>query len=396
MISNVMNRVYNKLFKRSFYKGYRKYCDNVVGKALLYYKTDVIARPGLARMYKHTNDWEILEILKILNQMGFEVDVIDRNISQSKLQIDDQYTVFVGIGAGDSGKHYSQIAKQCSKALKIFYAAATEPEFSNRNIKERFDLHKNRNPHSSIPIMRLITKVDIEDAMNNTDVIFCIGNDYCRDSYKRFSKDIYPIYPSSHPDLKASIEDFDSRKTHEFLYLGGNGNIVKGLDLLLEAFVDLPNLHLHVCAPKESKFDEEYKDHLQNYSNIHWHGFVDVGGEKFRLLTKKCGFVSLPSCREGSATSVTTAMRRGLIPIVTPAAGIDIGDFGISIDQLDIDSLKELFFHLTQMDQKEFIERQIKSYEHSFTFTQSNFSFSFETALLHALTKAEKFGYKQR
>jgi glycosyltransferase involved in cell wall biosynthesis len=396
MIKEFANRVFMKVFKKTFYKNYRKYCSSIKGKALLYFKTDVLAKPKLAKQYKHTNDWEILEILKILNLMGYSVDVIDRNIKAHHIQIKDEYDVFIGLGAGDSGKFFSQIASLCPSAIKIFFAAGPEPDLSNQYIKDRYSLHNSRNPDSKILLRRLITSVDISKAMSHTDVIFCIGNEFSINTYKKHNKDIYPIYPSSHPELMLTPEDLSYRRPNQVLYIGGSGNVVKGLDLLLETFVDLPDMHLHICAGKEEDFHSAYQKHLEDYANIHWHGFVQVGGDKFKEITRTCGFVALPSCSEGIATSVTTAMRRGLIPVVTYEAGIDTGSFGIMLDNLEINSLKNTFGKLAQYPHGKFIQNQIKSYQNSFSYTQSNFSSSFETALLQVLTKSGKLGCKHK
>ncbi len=76
--------------------------------------------------------------------------------------------------------------------------------------------------------------------------------------------------------------------------------------------------------------------------NVIVHGFIDIESSIFQELSENCGYVILPSSSEGIATSVLTAMGRGtMIPVVTKECGIDIDDFGILIDDLNIDSVKK-------------------------------------------------------
>ena len=111
-------------------------------------------------------------------------------------------------------------------------------------------------------------------------------------------------------------------------------------------------------------------------------GFVNVASKEFDEITSKCSYVILLSASEGIATSVSTCMRRGLIPVVTRESGVDTGDFGYRIEDLSIDSIKKQISGISKSSKKEFIERSIKTYMDSFKYTQESFSFSFRKALL--------------
>jgi glycosyltransferase involved in cell wall biosynthesis len=381
-------KIYLRLFKKKLIKNYKEFCAHKRGHALLYFKTDPMMVKSLAAKYVHTNLWEVLEISKILNKLGYWVDVLDRDISAADLKkIEDKYDIFIGLGAGNSGKFFSDISAKLTKAVKIFYACGPEPEESNRLIFERYEYFNKRHPGNKAAVRRLITKVNMAAAIKNTDVIFCIGNDFSIGTYAKFNKPIYRINPSTSPNIKTGIEDIMLKNKNKFLYFGGNGNIVKGLDLAVEVFSGLPELDLYACSPREEDFDEIYKDLLERSKNIHFMGFIDVAGKKFNDLTKECGFVLLPSCSEGIATSVVTCIRKGLVPVVTKESGIDLSDFGFLIESIDIEKLKEFIVKVSNISDEDFKNRVLKTYSDSFKYTQAKFSEMFELALIDVILK---------
>lgn len=351
------------MFRKKLIKGYDKQCK----KALLYYKSDAFTKPKLAEDYAHTNYWESVEIANILNRLGYIVDIIDR--TATKFDLKDEYELFIGIGAGDSGKYFPDIAKQIPSAIKIMYALGPEPKQSNTWVYLRYGYHAVRNGFDEINLKprRMINELNIDEVMKYTDAIITCGNKYIQDTYSRFNKPIYRVYLSSHPELEIG------KTGDSFLYFGGNGNIVKGLDLAIEAFTGT-NLELYICAPDEP----EYKPKLP--PNIHWIGFIPVGGAKFNEVTSKCGYVILPSCSEACATSVTTCMRRGLIPIVTKEVGLDIGNFGYLIEP-DVYKIRDKVKEIANSHPWEKKRRINDTYKESFNYTQENFTKTFTQAI---------------
>jgi len=389
---NIVDKLYGgfalRFLKKKVVYNYHKYCRNKIGHALLYFKTDVLFFPQLAEEYCHSNNWEVLEKIKILNKLGFWVDIIDRRVNIDKLEIEDKYDIFIGIGAGNSGRYYPNIAEKLNKAIKIFYACGPEPDFSDRITKERYEYFYQRNPNKKVKLRRIIDQVNIKKSMELTDAIFCIGNEFGINSYQKFQKDIFRIYPSTSPRITVDVQQLFNRSQKKFLYFGGNGNIVKGLDLTIEAFSKLPDLELYICAPaKEYDFNAVYKETLSKSKNIHFLGFIEVGAMIFNKVTSECGYVIFPSASEGTPDSVATCMRKGLVPIVTYEAGIDIDDFGHLIKDIQIEALKSQICLISKEPKEDFLERSVKSYLNSFNYTQTGFSESFEKALIKTLAK---------
>jgi hypothetical protein len=123
-----------------------------------------------------------------------------------------------------------------------------------------------------------------------------------------------------------------------FLWVGSGGNVLKGLDLAIEAFVQLPDCSLHICGPIEPKIETEYANEFRS-PNIIRHGFVDISSNEFEAIVQRCAFTIFPAASEGGAGSVLTAMGAGLIPIVTAEASVDIGLSGFLLEKPDVQSI---------------------------------------------------------
>jgi len=56
-----------------------------------------------------------------------------------------------------------------------------------------------------------------------------------------------------------------------------------------------------------------------------------VGSPEYYNMMRTCGAVIVPICSGASTGAVVVCMGSGLIPMVTREAGIDTGDFGITL-----------------------------------------------------------------
>ncbi len=233
----------------------------------------------------------------------------------------------------------------------------------------------------------MIEKVDIQKAMSQTEVIFSGGGSFSADSYKKFKKDIFRFYCPVSDNILLEIDGFKTKNQKKFLYFGGNGNIVKGLDLIIEAFEGLPDLELYVCAPDwEKDFNDAYKEVLKRAKNIHFHGFIKVGGHLFNKLTAECGYVIFASCSEGAANSAIVCMRRGLVPILNHESGLDhTVDSGYLIADIHVESMQKQIKQISESSRKEFLEKSIRSYFNSFQHNLAHFSENFEKSLIRVL-----------
>lgn len=382
MFLSKVSRVLRKQIVKDFGKRQNKGGD----KALIFYKTEPLVFPRLVKNYSHTNNWELLEMVRILNNLGFIVDVIDRDVEEETINnLQDEYHLFIGLGTGNSGRNFPKIAKNIPSAIKVFYATSPESTVTKQLVFDRYELFKEKHPDVDVELRRYASRETVKVSIPMADAIFSLGNKFAHETYAPHGKKIYRMFPSSSPRITCDLNSLKSKDRKKFLYFGGNGNIVKGLDIVVEAFAGIDDAELYICAPREEEFDELYWETIEKSDNIHFLGFIEVGGEEFQKVTAECAYVILPSCAEGTATSVTTCMRRGLIPVVTKETGIDLHSFGFLLESIDIPYVQDRIIALSNISEEEVFDRSMKTYIESLKYTQKNFSLHFESAVLDVL-----------
>lgn len=346
-------------------------------RCLVYMKTE----PFYRKLNSHSNVWEIKELVRILNSKGFIVDIIDREVNNYTPK--DIYDLFIGYGSGNSGKHFYKYANLLKNAKKILYATGPEPNTSNKLTKERYD-NFNKRTKSSAPYMRTVD-VDFNKFASVSDYIFCIGeeNGFSFKSYARHNIKTLSILPSTiasldHKNLSSTIKD---RK--HFLCFAGSGLICKGVDIMVEAFKEMPEYNLHICGPEEKAFNDFYKNDILLCPNINYYGFVDVTGSNYKDLCNKCSYTIFHSAAEGCATSVLNNMRSGLVPIINYEAGIDIKNFGFLIDNNKnrIKAVKNIVKKVSKITDQEYVNKRSLTLEASMNFTRKGHSKSLNDAL---------------
>jgi hypothetical protein len=362
---------------------------NSVKHALLLYKTEPFVMPWKVRGYVHTNLWEIVEIVCILNRYGYVVDVVDRD--SYRFIPEDIYDLFLGLGAGHSGKRFSQYAQRMPSATKILIAAGPEPKLSNKLVMEHY-ARFNRRHGCDVSAMRLTEGIDFESFAEDTDFFMPIGElqTFCPQSYITLGKPVLNYLPSTSPAVRFLPEWLETRSRSAFLCFAGDGFICKGVDVVVDAFAGMPDAEVFVCGPpSEPAFFEVLKAKLGASLNIRYEGFIKIGGSRFNELAAHCSYVVFPSSAEGCATSIATVLRAGLLPVVTRETGIDVGQFGIYIDG-DKENLVDETMHACrkaiEITDIEYRKKVWDCLKDSSKYTQASFAESFEKVILAVLS----------
>ena len=361
------------------------------GDVLLYYKTDPIFSKKLSKAYRHTNNAEILEMVSLLNQKGFNVCIIDRDASLKEIQcvLDREYELYIANAAGNSAPHHVYLMNNVSARHKIIYAAGPEPTVSNELVAERHLNFEKRNGWK--PIWRRMVKGEnFEERFKGASAIIYFGNRFNESTFAKFKIPLYPITPSTEPRLEKPLPRFENSEPKNFIYFGGSGLICKGLDLVLEAFDGLYNLNLDVCCEMvEKDFWDYYKPLLARNPQIKIKGFVSVSSSKFRSITDKAGFNIFPGSAEACATSVVTCMRRGVVPLITWETGVDVDGFGFQLDEVSIEEIRASVLKLSQMSEGELKQRRQKTLEVSRKYKMEEYLKSLDFALQEVIRKDE-------
>ncbi|WP_126465103.1 glycosyltransferase [Candidatus Terasakiella magnetica] len=361
-------------------------------KALLHYTLDSTFQPHLQKDYRHTFLWESSELVRILNKFGFRVDIVDR--TNTNWMPKDDYDLLISNASGNSGKLYPTYAKLTPRATKVFYALGPEPLHANERTLQRYDFAGQRTGND-VSAMRVMDKVDINSCMKISDAIIVLDdNGYSSSTYSSYKLPIYWVSPSSSPKALYETSFIRKRKRNTFLAFAGNGFIAKGMDLLVEAFENLPDCNLIIAGPHSDKtFWYLYGTRIQNADNISYEGFLTIGDEKYNRFVSQCSYVIAPVASEGVCTSVTTCMCSGLVPIVPHESGVDISSTGryLTSDMMTLtDDIIEIVGQYSKLSDKEYAQKVSATLLKSQDFSQASFTKSWSIALANVLCDIEK------
>jgi len=287
-----------------------------------------------ALAHGHTQAWEARAIADAFIAEGFAVDVISY---RNKVFMPKKRYDFLVDARWNLERLSDVLGPDCMKVMHIDIANVL---FHNAAEARRLlDLQRRRGV-TLMPRRYETPNRGIEFA----DCATMLGNDFTYGTYAYARKPIYRV-PISAPALQPQRrpKDFDAcRRT--FLWLGTRGLVHKGLDLVLEAFAQMPQYRLIVCGPidNEPDFVAAYRTELYHTPNIRTIGWIDVGGQEFRDLADSCIALVFPSCSEGQSGSTVTCMHAGLIPIASYESGVDIApECGIILRTSTIEEIKE-------------------------------------------------------
>jgi len=318
----------NKIVKNYFKTDYKK-------RALLSY----ITYPFKKNSMNHTNYYEVTAWASVLNELGYQVDIVQYNNCPYNLEI-IKYDLICGFG--DVFNIYMKTS--LVKAKTIIYATGMHVSVQNTNTLKRLrDVYEKK----GVWLGDSVRFVDKSWSFHSSfvDATIALGNEFCANSYIEYtsSSNVYKL-----DSLFFRIFDyneiinrkFDDSQKH-FLWFGSSGAIHKGLDLLLEYFATNSSITLHIAGSidKEVDFTSVYYKELFETSNIIYHGFIDIKTNSFKNILKQCSFLIYPSCSEGGSPSVLTCIGNGgLFPIITKETTVDI-PYKIWIDDFNIESI---------------------------------------------------------
>lgn len=289
----------------------------------------------------HSNYWVAPEIARLFSERGYDIDVI--NWDNNSFIPRKKYAVCVDI-QHNLERLSPFLGPQC---IKIMHLMASYPKFQNdAELKRIRDLEKRR--EILLPPKRTDPLTSNPDC---ADFIEGYGNKTVHDTYRTFGKKIISI-----PIPAMELYDFPQHKNFaaaqkNFLWFGGGGAVLKGLDLCLETFASLPHLNLIIVGPAayEKEFSELYARELK-LPNITRYGRPRINRENEKSMIghtylyeimDQCGAVISLSASEGTSGSVVQAMHAGLFPLVTPQTGIDEQAPSMIIEDPTIENIRK-------------------------------------------------------
>ena len=204
-------------------------------------------------------------------------------------------------------------------------------------------------------------------AIEHADCAVVLGNEFTINTYRYANKPIFRV-PISAPFAYPWPEqkDFEACRRH-FLWFGSHGFVHKGLDLVLDAFVEMPDYHLTVCGPIgqdiEKDFEKAFHKALYETSNIRTLGWVDIGRPEFTQIADGCVGLIYPSCSEGQSGGVVTCMHAGLIPILSYESGVDVDEFGFLLEDGSVEKIRDSIRMVASLSAQALKERARQAWE---------------------------------
>ena len=305
----------------------------------------------------HSHSWTSLQIAKTFLESGYHVDVVDyRNKS---FVPEKDYAFFVAFRT-----NFERISKLLNNdCIKIVYLDTAHWLFNNHETFKRGLALQERKGITLTGLRIIETNMAIEYA----DYAIITANRFTLRTYEYAKKPLFRL-----PFPTCSTYPWPEAKNHascrkNFLWFGSAGFVHKGLDLVLDAFAELPDCHLYVCGPIQSErdFEEAYRKELYQTPNIHTPGWVDVEGTEFIEITNKCIALIYPSCSEGGGGSAITCMQAGLIPVVSYEASVDVEDFGIILKESSIETIRQAIQMISTMPAEQLRIMSRKAWEHT-------------------------------
>jgi len=276
----------------------------------------------------HTNAFEVVAMAEAWRELGFRVEVCDYN--------DQSYTppadCAIAIDLHSNLERWAD--KLPAGCVKILHATGCHWRVHNNAERDRIDALRHRWGVSLQPRRQVAPNRAAEIA----DEITILGNEHTIGTYAFADKPItrIPISSAYEFDWPGS-KNFEEAK-RRFLWLGSHGMVHKGLDLVLEAFAGMPDLHLTVCGrpEKEPDFFQAYERELTRLPNIELRGWIDLWSPEFAQIASTHGTIIYPSSCEGGGGAVIHCMHAGLLPACTVEASVDLDDFGVAIPELGV------------------------------------------------------------
>jgi len=305
----------------------------------------------------HTHYWESYQIAKTFLELGYTVDVIDYRNSGFIPQ--KNYDYFIS-----ARTNFQNLAKSLSSdCIKIAHLDTAHWLFNNTAAYKRtLELQERRG--ITLPSLKIIEQ---NFAIEYADCATILGNEFTKSTYLYANKPIYPI-PISACTTYPWPEDKDFMNSRfNYLWFGSHGLVHKGLDIVLEAFLEMPECNLFICGPinDELDFKKAYHNELYKTDNIHTIGWVDIEGNKFKAILKKCIGIVYPSCSEGGGGSVVQCMHAGLIPIVSYESSVNVDNFGIMLKETSIAEIKNSVKTMTKTPVEKLKQKSRMTWEYA-------------------------------
>ena len=303
---------------------------------------------------EHTSAQEMSQIIKVLTDMNFCIDVCDCANKEVIYEMPENYYDYI-FGLGDMFRY---ALSRNPDALSILYMTENPYYISYRYEMERIQYFYERTGKKTA--LCRTGKFYHEDDEKQADAVICVGE---KKYFDHLQCKVMRVFPSAFKN-RFLENPSEGRKKTNFLVLGVHGFVHKGNDLLIEVFRKHKEWNLYMCGTNIK--GECKKLGYELTDNIIDCGFVNTASEDFADLLRKCAYVLLPSCSEGMSTGLMTCMMHGIVPVTMRGTGMDeLCDYCLFFDDYKIEAVEKKLSEVTEMGADEYEKLCSKIYKYA-------------------------------
>lgn len=298
---------------------------------------------------KHTIYWESVQMVNILNELGYIVDFADQ---RSPVQADwRRYALVI-----DQWDNLKNIPTR-DGLTTVHWTTYNHWLQWNRGELERLAWFKDRTG-VIIPMNRQLPAILSDEY---SDYLTYFGTKLQSNSFSKTpEKTQIDISSPWVPPYRK--KNFEIARNH-FLWIGGGGVVHKGLDLVVEAFTQTPHATLHIVRDMqdEPRFLQWLEQIMAKHENIELHGWMDLTQPEFDAIADNCIGIVYASAAEGGPGAVARVLHNGLIPVVTPTSFVRAETLGLTVtgdtDTAIIASIREHLGLISDLNSGELLAR---------------------------------------
>lgn len=338
----------------------------------------------------HAQSAHINQIIYAFTQRGYCVDICYANDMLSYRRISNNYYDVV-FGFGET---YKLACVDNPRALKISFIMENHPIVVAKKYAERVEYFKKRHPHVDISSSILRTGFFDIEQFKLSDAGILMNSLYNSMNFKEFGDNLLlvnsnSIFNDAYNFIREEVFDSVTKCRKRFLWFGSVGLIHKGLDIVVDAFRQLPDFCLDVYGIDKKEytlFDKIKSDNTFNKKR------VNVMSDEFiHEVVLMHNFMVLDSCSEGMSTAVSTCMAHGIIPIVSKECGFNEAPCIIQLEDNSVEGVKNAILKTQEMSEEEILNMRQACYEYARkNFSLEHFNEEFGKQLDKVLTHAKQ------
>lgn len=305
-----------------------------------------------------TQPYEIMAIVRVLSKLGYRIDIMNCNDTKALQYLrNTRYDLVFGFGEA-----FYRLCEQNSRATTVLYMTEHHPDFATEEENKRKAYFKQRYG-KTVSTTRSNKFYSSKHLSRQYTHLILLGE---KEPFLRQYAEPFQLFPTGlfNPLFMWSQKDHTVTRK-KFLWLGSPGAALhKGLDLLIDVFSTRSDVVLHIAGMSDA---DRKTIPIPARDNIKDYGFINIKSDGFLKLVSQCTYLILPSCAEGFATSVTTGMLHGLIPIAMKDTGFNrIAHLAVLLDDYKLPYLEAKITELSHAN-PEYLqekEKQVHAFAH--------------------------------